>query len=355
MTLLVTGVAGFIGSNFIYHYLKKYPERSLIGIDSLTYAGNLANLANLSPGERGRFTFEKVDITDREAVESVFSRNTVTGIINMAAETHVDRSIHDPQVFLRTNILGTQVLLDLARKYWFRNNTWDAGCRFLQVSTDEVYGTLRKTGYFTESTPLDPHSPYSASKAAADLLVKAYTDTYGLPVVITRCSNNYGPYQFPEKLIPLVILNAVNHKPLPVYGDGMQVRDWLHVSDHCQGIDLVFHGGSPGNVYNIGGSNEQFNLEIVRLIVRVLHEETDDAMINEGLITHVADRPGHDRRYAIDATKIQAQLGWKPAIPFEQGIRETIRWYLDHGEWLSGIASGEYMAYYEKQYGNRLR
>ena len=354
MTILVTGVAGFIGSNFVYYYLRKHSERKIIGLDNLTYAGNLDNLSGLTVQERKRFSFVKGDICDAELVEQIFNEHEIDGIINFAAESHVDRSIHDPQIFLKTNILGTQVLLDAAKNHWrlpdgkwrsleqreegeairgrlsrTTNNEQRTTPRFLQISTDEVYGTLGPSGYFTEKTPLDPHSPYSASKASADLIVKAYHDTYGLPVNITRCSNNYGPYQFPEKLIPLMINNALNHKPLPVYGDGRQIRDWLYVEDHCKAIDLVFENGESGEVYNIGGHNERENIYIVERIIEILREKTGDSKINELLIKHVTDRLGHDRRYAIDPTKISQELGWKPAIMFDEGIEITIDWYLD--------------------------
>lgn len=359
MTILVTGVAGFIGSNFLYYYLRRYPERKIIGLDNLTYAGNLDNLSGLTEEERKRFTFIKGDICDSKLVEQIFNEYEIDGIINFAAESHVDRSIHDPQIFLKTNILGTQVLLDAAKRHWRSGN--DCKCidvtkdesekdrshldnlpsrkpaKFLQISTDEVYGTLGRIGYFTEETPLDPHSPYSASKASADLIVKAYYDTYGLPVNITRCSNNYGPYQFPEKLIPLMINNALNHKPLPVYGDGRQIRDWLYVEDHCKAIDLVFENGESGEVYNIGGHNERENIYIVERIIEILRKKTGDSEINESLIKHVTDRLGHDRRYGIDPTKLTRELGWKPTIMFDEGIEMTIDWYLKNRGWVRGI------------------
>ncbi len=345
--LLVTGVAGFIGSNFVYHHLRRYPEDTILGIDALTYAGNLENLCLIPEKDKTRFRFIKADITDRHAIGNIFKKYPVEGIIHFAAESHVDRSIHDPGSFLRTNVLGTGNLLDQARNYL-------KGGRFLQVSTDEVYGSLGASGSFSETTPLDPHSPYSASKAAADFLVKAYFDTYGLPVLITRCSNNYGPYQFPEKLIPLIIRNALNHQPLPVYGDGRQVRDWLYVEDHCNAVDLVYRKGTPGEIYNIGGNNEWENIEIVKLIISLLKEETGDLDINESLIQHVQDRPGHDRRYAIDATKIRSILGWKPETSFQEGIRSTIKWYLTHRDWVEHVISGEYQLFYQENYGARL-
>ncbi|MGV8104254.1 MAG: dTDP-glucose 4,6-dehydratase [Mesotoga sp.] len=375
MTILITGVAGFIGSNFVYYYLRRHPERKLIGLDNLTYAGNLDNLSILTEEEKKRFTFIKGNICDAQLVDRIFSENEIDGVINFAAESHVDRSIHDPQIFLKTNILGTQVLLDAAKKHWqlpdgkwrtldqteereikqdcisrTTSNEQRTTPRFLQISTDEVYGALGPTGFFMEKTPLDPHSPYSASKASADLIVKAYHDTFGLPVNITRCSNNYGPYQFPEKLIPLMINNALNHKPLPVYGDGKQIRDWLYVEDHCRAIDMVFDNGQSGEVYNIGGHNERENIYIVKRIIEILREKTGDGEINESLIKHVTDRLGHDRRYAIDPSKITQELGWKPTIMFDEGIEMTIDWYLNNRQWVEGVISGEYLEFYNKNY-----
>jgi dTDP-glucose 4,6-dehydratase len=346
MTILVTGVAGFIGSNFVYYYLRKYKDRKIIGLDKLTYAGNLDNLSKLSEEEKKRFVFIKGDINDLELLEEIYSTYEIDGIINFAAESHVDRSIHDPQIFLKTNILGTQTLLHVFKEHYDERKRQ----KFLHISTDEVYGALGPTGYFTEETPLDPHSPYSASKASSDLIVKAYHDTYGLNTNITRCSNNYGPYQFPEKLIPLMIHNALNHKELPVYGDGKHVRDWLYVEDHCKAIDLVFEKGKSGEVYNIGGHNEKENIEIVKLIINYLQEKTGDKKINESLIKHVKDRLGHDRRYAIDPTKIKNELGWEPETRFEQGIKQTIDWYLENQEWMKKVITGEYMEFYEKNY-----
>jgi len=350
MTILVTGCAGFIGSNFVYYYLEKYKDRKIIGLDKLTYAGNLKNLEKLTDEQKARFKFIKGDITNSELIEYIFEEYNIDGVINFAAESHVDRSILDPQIFVKTNVLGTQVLLDVAKKHWFDGNKWKEGKKFLQISTDEVYGSLGPTGYFTEETPLDPHSPYSASKAAADLLVKAYHDTYKMPINITRCSNNYGPYQFPEKLIPLMITNALEHKELPVYGDGRQIRDWLYVEDHCRAIDMVFENGKIGEVYNIGGNNERENIFIVKKIIEILREITKDEGINESLIKHVKDRPGHDRRYAIDASKIKKELGWEPKTSFEEGIRKTIEWYLENKEWLESVKSGEYLSWYERNY-----
>lgn len=344
--LLITGGAGFIGSNFV-HYMLEHTHCNIINLDLLTYAGNLDNLSDIA--ESHRYHFIKGDIGDRALVESLFAQYDIDTVVNFAAESHVDRSIEQPELFLNTNVLGTQVLLDTAKKYWNLNGNdkysraYKAGVKFLQVSTDEVYGALGATGMFVETMPLLPNSPYSASKASADLLVRAYHETYGLPVNITRCSNNYGPYQFPEKLMPLMINNCLHDKPLPVYGDGMQVRDWLHVADHCSAIATVLEKGTDGEVYNIGGNNEKANIDIVKRIIATLGKD-------ESLIQYVKDRPGHDRRYAIDNTKITTQLGWAPRYTFEQGIAETIDWYLAHQDWIEKIVSGEYANYYEKMY-----
>ncbi|WP_457786669.1 dTDP-glucose 4,6-dehydratase [Geobacillus sp. Geo 8.1] len=337
MNLLVTGGAGFIGSNFVRYMLEKYPNYKVVNYDLLTYAGNLENLKDVE--NHPNYTFVKGDINNRELVDYLVKTHEIDVIVNFAAESHVDRSITDPDIFVKTNVLGTQALLDVAKA----NNIK----KYVQISTDEVYGTLGETGYFTEETPLAPNSPYSASKAGGDLLVRAYHETYGLNVNITRCSNNYGPYHFPEKLIPLMITNALEGKELPIYGDGQNIRDWLHVKDHCAAIDLVIHKGRPGEVYNIGGHNERTNNEIVHLIVEKLG-------VSKDLIKYVADRPGHDRRYAIDPTKIMTELGWKPQYTFEKGIVETIQWYIDNQEWWKNIKSGEYMNYYQKQYGDKL-
>lgn len=345
--LLVTGGAGFIGSNFVKQMLIKHPDYRIINVDALTYAGNLENLKGLN--NNPNYTFLRADIRDCKVIEEVFSTHNITAVINFAAESHVDRSIVEPEIFLTTNIIGTQVLLDTAKKYW-KVNPENKHCRaykpdvkFLQVSTDEVYGALGPTGKFVETMPLLPNSPYSASKAGADMIVRAYHETFGLPVNITRCSNNYGPNQFPEKLIPLMINNCLNDRDLPVYGDGMQVRDWLHVSDHCSAIDAVLHKGVSGEVYNIGGNNEKTNLEIVGLIIGVLGK-------SESLIKFVEDRPGHDRRYAIDNKKITSELEWSPEYAFERGIKETIEWYLNNADWIKNIVSGDYVTYYEKMY-----
>ena len=339
MTIIVTGGAGFIGSNFIFYTLDRHPEDRIVCLDKLTYAGNLSTLKSVM--DRPNFRFVKADICDREAVFGLFEEEKPDVVVNFAAESHVDRSIENPGVFLQTNILGTQVLMDACRKYGIQ--------RFHQVGTDEVYGDLpldRPDLYFTEATPLHTSSPYSASKASADLLVMAYHRTFGLPVSISRCSNNYGPYQFPEKLIPLMIANCLNDKPLPVYGEGLNVRDWLYVEDHCRAIDLIIRQGKAGEVYNVGGHNEMRNIDIVKLICRELGKP-------ESLITHVTDRKGHDMRYAIDPTKIHSELGWLPETRFADGIKKTIHWYLDNRAWWEEIVSGEYQNYYAKMYGNR--
>jgi len=336
VVLLVTGGCGFIGSNFIRYHLRAHPEDNIVNFDKLTYAGNPANLADL--GTLSAYSFVRGDICDRKAVDSVVERHRVEGIINFAAETHVDRSITGPAVFMETNAGGTNVLLDVAREHGVQ--------RFVQVSTDEVYGSLGPEGKFTEETPLHPNSPYAASKAAGDLLAGAYHHTYGLAVMITRCSNNYGPYQFPEKLIPLMIANAAGGKKLPVYGDGQNVRDWLHVGDHCVALDLALRKGKPGEVYNIGGGNEWKNLDLVKLLLSRMDRP-------ESLIEFVKDRPGHDRRYAIDASKIARELGWGPAVSFETGLAETVEWYLANEGWRKTIESGEYREYYRKMYEDR--
>lgn len=339
MNILVTGGAGFIGSNFVFHMLENHPDYRVICLDKLTYAGNLSTLQPVL--EQDNFRFVRADICDRVAVEKVFQEEHPDVVVNFAAESHVDRSIENPSIFLETNIMGTAVLMDACRKYGIR--------RYHQVSTDEVYGDLpldRPDLFFTEETPLHASSPYSSSKAGADLLVMAYHRTYGLPVSISRCSNNYGPYHFPEKLIPLTIVNALADKPLPVYGKGLNVRDWLYVEDHCKAIDLILHKGRAGEVYNVGGHNEKQNIEIVKLICKELGKP-------ESLISYVSDRKGHDMRYAIDPAKIHEELGWLPETKFEDGIRKTISWYLNHREWWQNIISGEYKNYYHMMYGNR--
>lgn len=344
--ILITGGAGFIGSQFVKLMLEKY-DYNIINLDLLTYAGNLENLKDIE--DKKNYTFIKGDICDKVLVNEIFKKYEIDTVVNFAAESHVDRSIENPEIFLITNILGTQNLLENAKKYWKLtpedkySREYKDGVKYLQVSTDEVYGALGEEGMFTETTPLNPNSPYSSSKASADMLVRAYYETFGVPMNITRCSNNYGPYQFPEKLIPLMINNCKNDKPLPVYGDGMQIRDWLHVKDHCIAIDTVLHEGTIGEVYNIGGNNEKANIDIVKLIISTIGK-------SENLIEYVKDRPGHDRRYAIDNTKITTQLGWSPSYTFEQGIAETIQWYLNNKNWLEKITSGDYMKYYEKMY-----
>ena len=339
MTIIVTGGAGFIGSNFVYHMLEKYKDYKIVCIDCLTYAGNMSTLKKAM--ENPNFKFYKTNICDRKAIYEIFANEKPNIVVNFAAESHVDRSIENPEVFLQTNILGTQVLMDACRNY--------GNIRYHQVSTDEVYGDLpidRPDLFFTEETPIHTRSPYSSSKAGADLLVLAYHRTFGLPVTISRCSNNYGPYHFPEKLIPLMIANALNDKPLPVYGTGENIRDWLYVTDHCKAIDLIIHKGREGEVYNIGGHNEMRNIDIVKTICRALDKP-------ESLITYVPDRKGHDMRYAIDPTKIYNELGWLPETKFAYGIQKTIKWYLDNKEWWQTLISGDYQNYYKKMYGNR--
>ena len=334
--ILVTGGAGFIGSNFINYILKSRDDYFIVNLDKLTYAGNLENLKEVESNKN--YTFIKGDITNSDLVSYIFEKYKIKYVINFAAESHVDRSISGSEIFFRTNVIGTNVLLEASRRFEVE--------RFLQISTDEVYGSLNATGLFTEQTPLSPNSPYSASKAAADMMVQAFSHTYGLPIVITRCSNNYGPLQFPEKLIPLMILNALQNKKLPVYGDGLNVRDWIYVIDHNKAVELVFEKGRLGEVYNIGASNEMPNLEIIKLILLNLKKGQD-------LIQFVNDRPGHDRRYAIDSTKIQTQLGWKPEFQFDSAIQQTIEWYLNNKYWWERIISGEYQNYYNLQYTNR--
>ena len=339
MTIIVTGGAGFIGSNFVFHMLQAHPDYRIVCLDKLTYAGNLSTLEPVL--QQDNFRFVKADICDRQAVDKLFQEEKPDIVVNFAAESHVDRSIENPGIFLETNIMGTAVLMDACRKYGIQ--------RYHQVSTDEVYGDLpldRPDLFFTEETPLHTSSPYSSSKASADLLVMAYYRTYGLPVTISRCSNNYGPYHFPEKLIPLMIANALADKPLPVYGNGENVRDWLYVKDHCRAIDLIIHNGKVGEVYNVGGHNEKRNIDIVRIICQELGKP-------ESLIVHVEDRKGHDRRYAIDPAKIHRELGWLPETKFEDGIKKTIKWYLEHKKWWQDIINGEYQEYYAKMYGSK--
>ena len=350
-TYLVTGGAGFIGSNFVIYMLNKYSDVKIINVDKLTYAGNLENLKSVESNPN--YVFVQADICDKEAIQSLFDQYDIDYVVNFAAESHVDRSITNPEIFVQTNVLGTVNLLNIAKNAWaVGDDQYKDGVKFMQVSTDEVYGSLGAEGFFMETTPLDPHSPYSSSKASADLFVKAYSDTYKLPVNITRCSNNYGPYQFPEKLIPLMINNTLQHKELPIYGDGMQIRDWLYVEDHCKAIDMVVRGGKLGEVYNVGGHNERPNIVIVKTILEYVKENVDPA-VGEHMMKHVADRKGRDRRYGIDPEKIKRDLGWYPETTFEVGIKKTIQWYLNHKEWMENVTSGAYQEYYQRMYSNR--
>lgn len=348
-TIIITGGAGFIGSHVVRLFVKKYPDYRIINLDALTYAGNLENLRDIE--SLPNYIFEKADILNTDELERIFSTYQPDGLIHLAAESHVDRSILSPIDFVYTNVIGTVNLLNVAKTFW-KNNY--AGRLFYHVSTDEVYGALGDTGFFTEQTKYDPHSPYSASKAASDHFVRAYHDTYGLPVVISNCSNNYGPNHFPEKLIPLFINNIIHKRPLPVYGDGLYTRDWLFVKDHAMAIDLVFHKGEIGDTYNIGGFNEWKNIDLVKLLCKLMDEKLGNQPgTSEQFITFVKDRPGHDRRYAIDASKINKELGWKPSVTFEEGLSKTIDWYLENKEWLRHVTSGEYQNYYEQQYHKR--
>ncbi len=358
-TYLVTGGAGFIGSNYIHYMFRKYGDSiRIINVDVLTYAGNLENLRDVE--NRENYTFIRADITDKEAIEKIFAEHEIDRVVHFAAESHVDRSIKNPEVFVKTNVLGTAVMLNCAKAAWEQpDGTFAEGKRFLHVSTDEVYGSLEEEGtYFYETTPYAPHSPYSASKASSDMLVKSYIDTYHFPANITNCSNNYGPYQFPEKLIPLIINNALQGKTLPVYGDGKNVRDWLYVDDHAKGIDMVMEKGRLGETYNIGGHNEKQNIEIVTIIIDTLLEMLPEGdprreLVSRDLITYVEDRKGHDRRYAIAPDKIRAEIGWEPETMFAEGIRKTIQWFFEHEEWMKNVTSGDYQKYYEDMYQNR--
>lgn len=355
-TYLVTGGAGFIGSNFIHYMLEKYgKEIRIINVDALTYAGNLENLKDIE--HLDNYTFVKADITDKEAINKIFTENDIDKVVHFAAESHVDRSIRNPEVFVKTNVLGTAVMLNCAKAAWeLEGGSFKEGKKFLHVSTDEVYGSLSEPGtYFYETTPYDPHSPYSASKASSDMLVKSYMDTYKFPANITNCSNNYGPYQFPEKLIPLIINNALSGKKLPVYGDGKNVRDWLYVMDHAKAIDMVIEKGKLFETYNVGGHNEKENIEIVEIILETLQEMLSDddprkALVTKDLITFVEDRKGHDRRYAIAPDKIKADLGWEPETMFKDGIRLTIQWFFENEEWMKNVTSGDYQKYYNEMY-----
>lgn len=345
-SIVITGGAGFIGSHVVREFVNNYPDYQIINLDALTYAGNLENLKDLE--DASNYTFVKADITDAQHVLNIFKKHRPDGVIHLAAESHVDRSITDPSAFVVTNVIGTVNLLNAAREIW-KDNYEDK--RFLHVSTDEVYGTLGDEGLFTETTPYDPHSPYSASKASSDHFVRAYQDTYGLPIVITNCSNNYGPNQFPEKLIPLCIHNILNDKPLPIYGDGKFTRDWLYVIDHAKAIDLVFHKGNSSEAYNVGGFNEWRNIDLVQALCKQMDQKLDRPTgTSEKLITFVKDRPGHDLRYAIDSTKINKELGYEPSVTFEEGLSRTIDWYLTNEDWLDSVTSGDYQQYYKKQY-----
>lgn len=347
--ILITGGAGFIGSHVVRLFVQKYPSYHIVNLDSLTYAGNLENLRDVEKAPN--YSFAKVDITDQQAVDALFQKENFDSVIHLAAESHVDRSILDPLVFIKTNILGTAILLNAARQHW---KDQPAGKRFYHVSTDEVYGSLGETGFFLESTPYDPRSPYSASKASSDHLVRAYHHTYKLPVVLSNCSNNYGSHQFPEKLIPLMIHNIVRQKPLPVYGKGDNIRDWLWVEDHARAIDVVFHEGKDGETYNIGGFNEWRNIDLVHTLCEIMDKKLNrEAGSSAQLIHFVTDRPGHDQRYAIDATKINRELGWKPSLQFEEGLEKTVNWYLENVEWVSNVTSGAYQQYYTTQYKDR--
>lgn len=348
-TIMITGGAGFIGSHVVRLFIKKYPDYKIVNTDALTYAGNLENLKDVQ--DAPNYFFEKADITDEAAIDALFSKHKFDSVIHLAAESHVDRSIMDPLAFVRTNVMGTCILLTTARKYW--KDQMD-GKLFYHVSTDEVYGSLGESGFFTEETPYDPHSPYSASKAASDHFVMAYHDTYGIPVVMSNCSNNYGSHHFPEKLIPLMINNIKNNKPLPVYGKGENVRDWLYVEDHARAIDTIFHNGKIGQSYNVGGFNEWKNIDIVHLLCGIMDKKLGRAQgTSAGLITYVKDRPGHDLRYAIDATKLNKELGWSPSLQFEEGLEKTVDWYLSNEQWINDVTSGNYQKYYADQYVKR--
>lgn len=347
-TIMITGGAGFIGSHVVRLFIKKYPDYKIVNTDALTYAGNLENLKDVQ--DAPNYFFEKADITDEAAIDALFSKHKFDSVIHLAAESHVDRSIMDPLAFVRTNVMGTCILLTTARKYW---KDQMEGKLFYHVSTDEVYGSLGESGFFTEETPYDPHSPYSASKAASDHFVMAYHDTYGIPVVMSNCSNNYGSHHFPEKLIPLMINNIKNNKPLPVYGKGENVRDWLYVEDHARAIDTIFHNGKIGQSYNVGGFNEWKNIDIVHLLCGIMDKKLGRAQgTSAGLITYVKDRPGHDLRYAIDATKLNKELGWSPSLQFEEGLEKTVDWYLSNEQWINDVTSGNYQKYYADQYVN---
>lgn len=348
-SILITGGAGFIGSHLVHHFVEKYPEYHIVNLDKLTYAGNLENLRGIE--HHSNYTFIKGDICDAKQLEEIFLLHKIDAVIHLAAESHVDRSISNPIEFVKTNVLGTVTLLNVAKQAWLGRKD----VRFYHVSTDEVYGSLEEGEYFVEDTPYDPRSPYSASKASSDHFVRAYGNTYGLPYVVSNCSNNYGPFQFPEKLLPLFISNIYQEKPLPVYGKGENVRDWLWVKDHCRAIDVIFHKGQNGETYNIGGRNEWRNIDLIQMLCRLMDEKLERAAGSaEQLITYVTDRPGHDHRYAIDADKLKNELGWEPSLTFEEGLKLTIDWYMDNQEWIDRVQSGEYQDYYQLQYGERL-
>ena len=348
--ILVTGCAGFIGSNYVYYYLDKYPDRSIIGLDLLTYCGNLENLSKLTTDQKKRFTFIKGDICNYKLVNNILKDHSIKKIIHFAAESHVDRSIHDPKKFIRTNILGTCNLLMTAKENWFIDNKWRNDVKFVQISTDEVYGPLGEKGNFNETSPINPHNPYSSSKAAADIIVKSYFDTYKMPINIIRGSNCYGSYQFPEKLIPLIIYNATNLNPIPIYGDGRQIRDWLYFKDYCKAVDLVSEKGLIGEIYNASGNNETENIEIAGLILSILREITKRKEINISLIKHIADRLGHDRRYGLNSNKIQNELCWKPEMKLNEGLIYTVNWYIENMKWLENVINRSYMNFYKKNY-----